>query len=246
MAIVDYGVGGLGLYNLVHRNFPKLPILYFSDSGQIPYGKQTKSQLRRRLEHVFKYLFSQGVERIVVACHSGSSVVLDSDRHVVGIRHATLNAMKKLRPATVAVIGGGRTINSKYYRTQLERRGWRVFQRVAQPLSILVERGELHSPHVHAEVAKIMKPIAACDHILLACTHYPVLSSTIEQYVSPQTKLVDPIEQLYQSILPYLRNHKKETGRIRFVTTGDVAKMRKASAAFGLTSITPTKVFVPN
>lgn len=242
---MDYGIGGLGLYNLVQRNFPKLPILYFSDSGQVPYGKQTKAQLRRRLEHVFKYLFSQGAELIVVACHSGSSVVLDSDHRVVGIRHATLKAMSRLRPTNVAVIGGGRTINSRYYRRQLERRGWRVFQRVAQPLSILVERGELLSTRVHTEVAKIMKPIATCDRILLACTHYPVLSSTIRQYISPQTKLVDPIEQLYHSILPHLRNHRKEIGRTRFLTTGDVNAMRKASAGFGIRSIKPTKVFVP-
>ena len=245
LAIVDYGIGGLGLYQVVRRNHPKLPILYFSDSGQVPYGKQTKPALRKRLEQVFRYLFEQGADLVVVACHSGSSVVSDQDDRVVGIRRASLAAMSKFKPSSVGVIGGGRTIKSRFYRNQLTAKGWDVSQRVAQPLSIFIERAEVDTPQVRQEVARIMKPLRKCRYILLACTHYPVLSLEIRRHVSDNARLVDPVHHLYRSIAPILRKHSTQRGQTKFLTTGGVVSMQRAAGAFGVFKIRPQKVTIP-
>ena len=239
IAIIDYGIGGLGLYTMVRKDFPQLPILYFSDSGEVPYGKLSKNVLRARVEKVFGFLKKKGVERIIVACHAASSVVLDSDKDVIGLRSQTVKAVTKRRHGSVGIIGGGRTIRSGYYRKHLERTGIKTIQRIAQPLSILVERGEVEGPNVDAAVSKIIKPLSSCDAILLACTHYPVLSDVIRKYSA--AKLIDPVEELYASIYPLL--DKNERGRSEFITTGDTKLMAKAARmAFGVDIKNPKKV----
>ena len=225
------------MYKMIRKDLPKLPLLYFSDSGEVPYGKLSKKKLRSRVEKVFKFLKDAGAEQIVVACHSASSVVIDSDG-VISLRTPTVKAVLKRKAKRVGIIGGGRTIRSGYYRRELNKAGIKTNQRIAQQLSILVERGEVDTPAVEAAVAKIMKPLRRSDSVLLACTHYPVLSKAILKHVPG---VIDPVDELYKSI----RRHLDETltGPDKFLTTGDVKLMRSAAQkAFGVTISTITKV----
>lgn len=227
------------MYKLIRDEYPKLPLLYFSDSGEVPYGKLSKTRLRSRLEKVFEFLSKEGAEHIVVACHSASSVVLPTDKNVTGLRSQTVKAVTKRKPKSVGIIGGGRTIRSGYYRRELNKAGVKTSQRVAQELSILVERGEISGTSVDKAIAEILKPIASCDSILLACTHYPVLSDAIKKYTN--ATLIDPAEELYQSIR--FRLDKKRTGPSVFLTTGDDKLMSKAAQlAFGVQINKPRKV----
>lgn len=239
IAIIDYGIGGLGLYKMIREEFPDLPILYFSDSGVTPYGKLPKNVLRARIEKVFSYLHGRGAEKIVVACHSASSVVLDSDKNAIGLRSQTVKAVLKKKPKRVGIIGGGRTIRSGYYRDELNKAGIKTSQRIAQPLSILVERGEIEGKAVDAIVSKIVRPLSSCDSILLACTHYPVLNGVIEKHF--KGKLIDPAQELYHSIKPHLKKDLK--GSSEFLTTGDTKLMKLAAQkAFGVKLIHVSKV----
>lgn len=243
VAIIDYGIGGLGLYKMIREQYAHLPILYFSDSGVTPYGKLSKAALRSRLEKVFGFLEKRGADRIIVACHSASSVVKDTDRNVTGLRSQTVKAVTKRKPDTVGIIGGGRTIRSGFYRRELNKAGIKTQQRVAQQLSILVERGEVDTPTVNAAVAKIMRPLVSCDSILLACTHYPVLSDVILKHSSRGTKLIDPANELYASIRGYLKIVKGAKGNTEFLTTGNTALMIEAAKkAFGVVIPKATKV----
>jgi len=211
---------------MIREDFSETPIIYFSDSGEIPYGKLSKEALRARLVKVFRFLKARGASEIIVACHSASSVVLPTDRNVTGLRGQTIKAVTKRKPKSIGIIGGGRTIRSGYYRTQLNKAGIKTQQRVAQPLSILIERGELEGAAVEKAVAKIVKPLSGCDSILLACTHYPVLSGVIAKF-APHSKLIDPVEELYKSV----RHHfsEKNRGKTEFLTTGNTQLMIKAA-----------------
>jgi len=225
IAIVDYGIGGLGLYKMIREDYPTLPILYFSDSGETPYGKLSKKVLRARLEKVFAHLKGQGADKIIVACHSASSVVLDSDKDVIGLRSQTVKATLKHKPKSVGIIGGGRTIRSGFYRKELNKAGISTKQRVAQPLSILIEKGEVNGAIVEKTVSRILRPLKGCESILLACTHYPVLNNIFSNHID--AKLIDPVEELYKSIQKYL--DKDQKGPSRFLTSGNTKLMISAA-----------------
>lgn len=233
------------MYRMIREQHPDLPILYFSDSGVTPYGKLSKNALRARLEKVFDFLEKRGAERIVVACHSASSVVRDTDRNVTGLRSQTVTAVTKRKPRRVGIIGGGRTIRSGFYRRELNKAGIKTQQRIAQQLSILVERGEVDTPAVNTAVSKIMRPLAKCDSILLACTHYPVLSEVILKHSAPGAKLIDPADELYASVRGYLKSVRALKGATEFITTGNAALMIEAAKkAFGVRIERATRVVV--
>lgn len=211
------------MYKMIRKDFPKLPLIYFSDSGEVPYGKLSKKALRSRIEKVFKFL---NADMIIVACHSASSVVKASDKNVVGLRIQTVKAVATKKPKYVGIIGGGRTIRSGFYRRELNKLGIKTSQRIAQPLSILVERGEVSGALVEGAVKKIMKPLMGYDYVLLACTHYPVLSKVISKNTS--AKLIDPVNELYRSIYKDLKSIKA-TGKTVFITTGNTNLMKVAA-----------------
>jgi glutamate racemase len=234
IAIIDYGIGGLGLYKMIRKDFPKLPLIYFSDSGEVPYGRLSKARLRARIGEVFHFLQNEGVEKIIVACHSASSVVRASDTNVIGLRSQTVRAVTKTKARYVGIIGGGRTIRSGFYRRELNKIGIKTSQRIAQPLSILVERGEVKGKSVEEAVKKIMAPLADCDSVLLACTHYPVLSKIILKYVPKGVRLIDPIDELYKTVYKDVSGVTMK-GRSCFMTTGDPRLMQRAAwRAFGV------------
>jgi glutamate racemase len=137
-----------------------------------------------------------------------------------------VKAVRRFGPGSVGIIGGGRTIRSGYYRRELNKAGIETRQRIAQPLSILVERGEVRGVAVDEAVSKIIRPLKGVDAILLACTHYPVLSDVISKYAGP-VRMIDPVKGLYNSVRHYFNASDK--GRSEFLTTGNTRLMIDAS-----------------
>jgi glutamate racemase len=121
---------------------------------------------------------------------------------------------------------------SGVHRRRFAEIGIAVKQRVAQPLSALIEAGKIDSPEMRAEAARIMRPLKSCTHILHACTHYPAAERVLAEFVSPSTKFLDPAAALARSIPA---KYMKGDGSDVFVTTGDAAAMRRsARLAFGV------------
>ena len=227
---MDYGIGGLGLYQLIKKDFPDFSILYFSDSGVVPYGKQNRKVLRARVLKVIAFLHEQGAEKIIVACHSASSVILPSDKNVISLKQATIDAVVKARPKRLGILGGGRTIRNGYYRDELTKRGIDVKQRVGQVLSILIEKGEVNSNAVENAVKKIVEPLKDRDSVLLACTHYPVLSSVFKRHLGKDVKIIDPVVDLFDMIKKNLLTANGDaihSGKGIFMTTGDKGLMKE-------------------
>ncbi len=67
VAIIDWGIGGISFYRILKAHYTTLPVVYFSDSGTTPYGKQSRSQLRSRLINIIHYLSNRGTGYLVVA-----------------------------------------------------------------------------------------------------------------------------------------------------------------------------------
>lgn len=75
VGICDWGIGGLGFYNLLRNERPDLDVLYVGDQGVPGYGLFDRASLTRRLEQVFRLFRGEGVSDVVVACNAASTVV---------------------------------------------------------------------------------------------------------------------------------------------------------------------------
>lgn len=226
VGILDYGIGGIALAKMIKNSMPDLPIFYFSDSGTIPYGKLSEEDLKQRVSSVLSYMFKEGCDQVVVACHSASSVLDENVPKVTSIIPSSLESVRGLNIKSIGIIGGKRTIESNLYKVKLEEYGLLVKQEIAQPLSILIEAGIVKGSELQSTVKAILDPLKDLDAILLACTHYPAALAAFENYLSSKCQIIDPLKFLFDKIAITL---KPFSGKDRFVTTGDIRKMKYAS-----------------
>jgi glutamate racemase len=254
LGILDWGIGGLGLYQLIKRDVPELAITYWSDAGATPYGKLAHAALRDRVTAVARELAAGGVTHLAVACNAASTVLpLDGTAppsggvagrghaaaidgrcglpSVTGVLEHGAAAARRTR-GVVGIVGGRRTILSGAYRRALHGRD--VRQRVAQPISAYVERGELTGHRLGAELDRIMGPLRGVETVVLACTHYPAILAAFAQR-APQARIIDPTEHLWAWMQRRWPVATMARGRDEFHTSGDAAAMRRAAkAAFGV------------
>jgi len=235
LGIIDWGIGGLSIFKLIKEQLGPVPVTYFSDTGVTPYGKMTRPELVARLNAVLSFLKTQGVTNVLIGCNAASTAILYLEDHGIPVEGVIDNAVEtvtKLKPKSLGLIGGRRTVVSGVYRKAFAKRNISVNQRIAQPLSALIESGDVSSVKLHDECKRILAPLKNSSHILLACTHYPAIASVIQEYVATQTKLVDPAEDLVKKIGKW---KLADDGQDVFLTTGDVTAMKRAARnAFGV------------
>lgn len=243
LGILDWGIGGVGFYALARARLPELPVVYWSDAGAEPYGKQAPADLARRLVTIARWLKGEaGVTHLAIACNAASSVLPRIDLadgtlpEITGvIEHGARAALRRTAPGqTIGVVGGRRTILSRAYRRALPGRA--VRQRIAQPISARVEAGDLGSEGLRRELDAIMAPLRAVDLLVLACTHYPALLGEFTAR-APEAEIVDPAAELLAWAMDTWRlDLAAASGEPdRVLTTGEVtATARSARLAFGM------------
>jgi glutamate racemase len=243
LGILDWGIGGVGFYALARARLPDLPVVYWSDAGAVPYGKQAPAELARRVVVIARWLKREaGVTHLAIACNAASSVLpgidLDDETlpEITGvIEHGVCAALRQTAPGQIiGVVGGRRTILSGAYRRALS--GRTVRQRIAQPVSARVEAGDLSSEGLRRELDGIMAPLREVDILVLACTHYPALREAFEER-APKAGIVDPAAELLAWAVDAWRLDEavSDVEPDRVLTTGDVeAAARSARLAFGM------------
>lgn len=148
LAVMDWGIGGLGFYRSWKQHRPDDSIVYFSDSGFTPYGKLSEEDLSERLNQIFKYLkAAHAVTHIVVACNAASSVLnktrTPSGIETDGVIDSTVEFIREtLADKPLTVLGGNRIVDSQTYSKLLPELV--LHEKAAQPLSAIVERGDCY------------------------------------------------------------------------------------------------------
>ena len=231
LAVIDWGIGGLGFHREWKRLRPDEAIEYFSDSGYIPYGKVDTVELAQRLIYVMEWLKKErGVTHIVVACNAASSVLelLHVDGLVVvGIIGMTVEWIESNADlADLSVVGGMRTVESRAYSGRLKGRV--VKEVLGQVLSAHVEAGELNGQAVERSINNIFEGVEG--DVVLACTHYVALMPVLETCY-PELRFWDPIPAIAQSLSEQWQEFVR--GEDNFGTTGDVVQTQvSAKLAF--------------
>lgn len=236
LAIIDWGIGGISVYRRIKDAFPDIGITYFSDTGSTPYGKMERFALSKRLDNVIAFLEREKVTHLIIGCNAASTAICDLSPTTVKIEGVIKPAIRfaaRSKPALLGVIGGRRTITSQIYRHGFEELNIQVKQRIAQPLSGMIESGDTSSEELNTAASRIISPLKKCSHILLACTHYPAIEPVLKKYVSDQTVFLDPSSELVRTVIRWKLKDDGESDE--FFTTGDAVAMQLAAKnAFGV------------
>lgn len=240
IAVLDWGVGGLGFYKYFKSVYSESPVVYWSDAGWTPYGFVAKPALQRRIRRIAANLAERDVSFLVIACNAASSVFKQDEDgpfllsahgtslHATGVVAPTIRQCLQLKSGKIGVIGGRRTVQSGVYRRRLISAGYQVSQRVAQPLSARIERGDLDSPGMHRDLKRILTPLRCVNALVLGCTHYPAVAGAIRQHL-PDIPLIDPARETMKVFTNWWRPGCG-SGEDEFVTTGDPGQMIRAAA----------------
>jgi glutamate racemase len=227
LAILDWGIGGFGFYELFKSKYPESPVVYFSDAGFTPYGKVEKDVLQKRLLEIWVMLQKQyDVSHLVIACHAASSILYDElgkepFENVTGIVQHALEQVRCSNSQNIGIIGGAGTIASEVYKVHLETKKRSVHQKVAQPLSAIIEAGIPDEKELFENINNILQTMKGkIDHLLLACTHYPAVSAQIQNFL-PDVKLLDPALFMLNWVQENWPSFQHDSADI-FITTGEI------------------------
>src|SRR4051794_16387273 len=70
LGFLDWGIGGVGIFQALRRLRPDVPVLYWSDTGATPYGRLPAVDLATRVARVVQAMADQGSTQVVVACNA--------------------------------------------------------------------------------------------------------------------------------------------------------------------------------
>jgi glutamate racemase len=234
IGVFDSGVGGLSVLREIRRELPNEDVVYVADSGNAPYGEQSKEFIERRAAAILDFFIEQHAKAVVVACNTATGMAVDALRSqfslpIVAIEPAVKPAVSLTKSGVVGVLATTQTLASERFSRLLEKYGDGV-EVVAQPcpgLAEQVEKGELSGPVTKALVERYVRPMIdkGADTIVLGCTHYPFVSDVIRSVAGPHVTLIDPAVAVARELRRRLEaadvlSHEKREGREAFWTSG--------------------------
>lgn len=202
IGVFDSGVGGLTVAREIMRNLPNEHIVYFGDTARVPYGSKSKDTVIRYSRQIIRFLQSQKVKAIVIACNTASALALETveeefDVPIIGVLKAGARAAADATVnKKVGVIGTESTINSRMYNKFIRELDPQIqLYGKACPLFVpLVEEGWLKDPVTEEVARRYLDELLEedIDSLILGCTHYPLLRTLIRGVVGEKVNLVNP------------------------------------------------------
>ena len=203
IGIFDSGLGGLTALKELRELCPECDIVYFGDTGRVPYGTRSKNILYRYADEDIKLLLSKGAERILAACGTVSSVALpmiegDYPVKVTGVvKPAAAEAVAATKNKRIGVIGTGATISSGAFAREIALLDAEAeVMEIACPLFVpLVENGFIGDDCALTALAveEYLRPIKefGADVLILGCTHFPIIANHIGAYLGGGVTLIN-------------------------------------------------------
>ncbi len=203
IGVFDSGLGGLTAVKQLQKLMPYEDIVYFGDTGRVPYGTRSEKTIISYAMQDMAFLKSHDLKAIVVACGTVSSVALPAITQnetlpVIGVVEPTSKtALNTTKNGKIGVIGTSGTIKSASYEKAINKfcSATKVYGKACPLFVPLVENGRFNK---HDEVTKIvvreyLEEFLAkeVDTLILGCTHYPLLSDIISDFFDGKVQLID-------------------------------------------------------
>lgn len=210
IGVFDSGLGGLTAVKSIMQELPNENIVYFGDTGRLPYGTKTEATIKQYAASDIRFLLSHNVKLVVIACGTASSVALTDmreqfDTPIVGVVEAACEAaVRECRNGKIGVIGTSATIKSGSYLRGIAKLAPELeVYSAACPLFVpLVENGHFDTEVTQLVIKEYLEDIKkqGVDTLILGCTHYPLLEKAIGRYMGSNVRLISPSAELARSL----------------------------------------------
>src|SRR3989454_5147476 len=120
IGVFDSGVGGLSIWRAMRRMLPQESLIFFADSGHVPYGEKSTAELHDLTGRIAGFLIERDVKMIVVACNTATVHAIGYLRETlpaipfVGVVPVVKTLARRTRTGTIAVLSTPATAQSPY------------------------------------------------------------------------------------------------------------------------------------
>ena len=191
----DSGLGGLTIVAEIRKALPQARLAYLCDNAYFPYGMRPEAEL---LAH-FLDVMNRAIRRvqpdlIVTACNTISTICLPQLRAatsipVVGVVPAVKPAAQQSRRKIIGLLATPATVNRPYTDDLIQRYAadCTVLRIGSAELVEMAEARLLGEAVDRDRLTRILVPFfdrtpeARPDVVVLACTHFPLLRTELEE-----------------------------------------------------------------
>ncbi len=225
IGVFDSGLGGLTVVKELFKTLPNESIVYFGDTGRVPYGTRSVETIKKYARQDEQFLLNQDVKLIIAACGTVSSVASDTANDLPVpffevVSHAARAAVEATKNGKIAVIGTNATVKSRQHeKTILSLMPEaKVFNQSCTLFVPLVEEGWYSADDVVVleTVSRYLKPVFefGADTLILGCTHYPILSEAITKILGDEVTLINAGTATAQAVKEYLVNNNLQNNSV--------------------------------
>lgn len=234
IGIFDSGLGGLTAVRVLRRLMPDENIIYFADTGRMPYGGRSRAQIRQIAVQNIAFAEKHGVKAILAACGTISSNapdILSANRiKTVGVLAPGAKELAETGHKRLGVIATKCSVESGAFQRELLRlRPDAEVTALACPEFVpMIERGHYtaNDAEVRKTVAETLRPLkeAGVEALLLGCTHYGLIAETISDYLGKDVALIGAADASARVLKAYIEAEgmQADGGDEQYYTSGSV------------------------
>jgi glutamate racemase len=257
VGIFDSGLGGLTVLDAVKARMPDLPLYYYADSANAPYGVRAVDDIYALTRRAVEAMWTSGCDLVILACNTASAAALrrlqeagvPAGKRVLGVFVPMIEALterqwgdnsppREVAVKHVALFATPATVASRAFQRELAFRaiGVDVEAQACGGVVDAIEDGDmilaeaLVRSHVEALKRKMPKP----DVAVLGCTHYPLVQDAFQGALGSDVRVFSQGALVAASLEDYLARHPGMLGSspAGFVTTGDPRRVGDHATQF--------------
>lgn len=253
VGIFDSGLGGLCAVREALKILPCEDIVYFGDTGRVPYGSRSYDIIKKYARQDINFLISKNVKMILIACGTVASVAIDylkeafPDVSIVGVVETacekSVEIAQEKQNKNIGVIGTEATISRGAYKKYIAEldKTCEAYGKACPLLVPLVENGHInYDDKITKSAAEYyLSELKDLDlsSLILGCTHYPMLKDIIGGVMGERTELIDVgLEAVYklkrELTEKNLLNGENRKGRLDIYISDEGINFRKIASNF--------------
>lgn len=238
IGVFDSGLGGLTVVQAMTQVMKGAQIFYVADTKNAPYGEKTPEQILQYSLDITKYLIdTHQIDALILACNTATSSAIKDLRKtypsliIIGTEPGIKPAIEQTKTGKIGVLATPATLQGDKYQKLAETLSFQksvdIYEQACPGLVEQIEKGKMNSEETKALLEKWLTPMREnnVDTIVLGCTHYPLVSESIEHIMDCNVSLIHTGEAISKHLLRLgtQKGHLNEGDlQVHIHTTGEI------------------------
>lgn len=200
VGIFDSGIGGITVLKTATELLPQLDYIYYSDNLHVPYGTKPKEEVIGYVKDVVKFLVSQEVDAIVIACNTATSVAVNELREmydipIIGMEPAVKLAVEDQEEGKIIVAATPLSLKEEKYKNLVAHVD---HEKRAMPLPLPELVGFAESQNFDEQMLTTyfsekfsVFNLDECTAIVLGCTHFVYFKKFLRKFLPEHIQIYD-------------------------------------------------------